>query len=66
MSLSIELQQTTSEEISAAFRAAKLRYLRPGYSLITALTTPCVERALRLQAVARKRAQAKQTEEVPA
>lgn len=55
MSLATELQTVTTEELSAAYRAANLRRLRPGYSLLTALNTPCVERALRLQAIAHRR-----------
>ncbi len=47
MNLAIELQTVTAAEIAASYRAANLRRLRPGYSLLTALNTPCVERALR-------------------
>lgn len=56
MNLAIELQTVTSAEISAAYRAANMRKVRPGYGLVTALNTPCVERALRLLAIARRRA----------
>lgn len=55
MNLAIELQTVTAAEITASYRAANLRRLRPGYSLLTALNTPCVERALRLQAIAHRR-----------
>lgn len=55
MNLATELQTVTAAEIAASYRAANLRRLRPGYSLLTALNTPCVERALRLQAIANRR-----------
>jgi hypothetical protein len=58
MNLAIELQAVTAAEITASYRAANLRRLRPGYSLLTALNTPCVERALRLHALALRRKQA--------
>lgn len=57
MNLAIELQTVTAAEISAAYRAANLRRVRPGYGLLTALNTPCVERALRLHALALRRKQ---------
>lgn len=67
MNIAAELKTVSADEISAAFRAADLRRLRPGYGLATALTTPVVERALRLQAFAsRSTQQAKQPAEVPA
>jgi len=53
MSLATELQTVTTEELSAAYRAANLRRLR--YGLLTALNTPCIARALRLQAIAHRR-----------
>lgn len=62
MNLVSELQTVTAAEISAAYRAADLRHTRPGYSLLTALNTPCVARALRLQAIARRRAEQNLTE----
>lgn len=55
MNLATELQTVTAAEISASYRAANLRRLRPGYSLLTALNTPCIARALRLQAIAHRR-----------
>lgn len=58
MNLATELQTVTAAEITASYRAANLRRLRPGYSLLTALNTPCVERALRLHALALRRKQA--------
>lgn len=57
MNLALELQTVTAAEITATYRAANLRRLRPGYSLLTALNTPCVERALRLHALALRRKQ---------
>lgn len=57
MNLTTELQAVTAAEITASYRAANLRRLRPGYSLLTALNTPCVERALRLHALALRKKQ---------
>ncbi|MHB0926905.1 MAG: hypothetical protein ACYC1F_10415 [Gallionellaceae bacterium] len=57
MNLATELQTVTAAEITASYRAANLRRLRPGYSLLTALNTPCVERALRLHALALRKKQ---------
>lgn len=54
-SIAVELQTVTAEELSAAFRAAKMRRVRPGYGLLTALNTPCVERAMRLYALAMRK-----------
>lgn len=66
MNLATELQTVTAEEMSAAYRAARLRGVRPGYGLLTALNTPCVERAMRLHALARRgEQQTNPTRELP-
>lgn len=54
MTLAAEIATVTTEELTAAFRASRLRFTKH-YGLFTALQIPSVRRALELHAVAMRR-----------
>lgn len=58
MNLAAEIATITTDELTAAFRASKLRFTEH-YGLFTALQKPAVRRALELHAVVMRRAKNK-------
>lgn len=51
MNLAAERQTITADELSAAFKASRLKFTK-GYGLLTALQKPCVRWALEMHALA--------------
>lgn len=64
MTIAAEVATVTPDELTAAFRASRLRFTQH-YGLLTALQKPAVRRALELHAVAMRRAKQQQQQPVP-
>lgn len=64
MNLAAEIAAVTTEDLTAAFRASRLRFTQH-YGLLTALQKPAIRRALELHAVAMRRAKQKHNNPTP-